>query len=140
MRSKAFSPNTLLTMIGSRYCLLEEVSDAFRHLINVIQRKIYGRHSKQKIRYLAVAEKNGNGQSHFHALLDIPLEDEHAYMLEFLQTWTTLDFGSSIGLSNDISLARETWMKPVYEVEGVVKYLFKNQNNAETYEFIGLVL
>jgi len=127
-------------MNGKRFCSLEEVSDAFRHLINVVQRKIYGRHSKQKIRYLAVSEKNGNGQSHFHCLLDIPEVDEHAYMLEFLQTWTTLDFGSSIGLSNDISLARETWMKPVYEVEGVVKYLFKNQNNAETYEFIGLVL
>ena len=127
-------------MNGKRFCSLEEVSDAFRHLINVVQRKIYGRHSKQKIRYLAVSEKNGNGQSHFNCLLDIPEVDEHAYMLEFLQTWTTLDFGSSIGLSNDISLARETWMKPVYEVEGVVKYLFKNQNNAETYEFIGLVL
>ena len=140
MLSKVFTPNTLLTMMGKRYCSLEEVSDAFKHMINVVQRHVYGRHSKKKIRYLAVSEKNDIGQSHFHCLLDIQEVDEQKYILELLRTWTSLDFGSSIGLSNDTLIARETWLKPVFDVEGAVKYLFKNQNNAEKYEFIGLVL
>jgi len=106
----------------------------------VVQRHLYGRHSKQKIKFLAIAEKNEANQSHFHALFDIPLIEENRYMLEFLQTWTVLDKGSSIGLSNDTLTARDTWFKQVYEVEGVVKYLFKNHRNAEKYEFVGMVL
>jgi hypothetical protein len=140
MLSKGFKPNTLVTMNGKRYCSLKEVSDAFKHMINVVQRHLYGRHSKQKIKFLAIAEKNEANQSHFHALFDIPLIEENRYMLEFLQTWTVLDKGSSIGLSNDTLTARDTWFKQVYEVEGVVKYLFKNHRNAEKYEFVGMVL
>jgi hypothetical protein len=56
MRSKGFSPNKLITLLGHQYSSLDDVRGAYAHTINVLQRKIYGRYG-QKIKHMAVAEK-----------------------------------------------------------------------------------
>ncbi len=56
MRSNKFSPNKLITLLGHQYSSLNDVTGAYAHTINVLQRKIYGRYG-QKIKHMAVAEK-----------------------------------------------------------------------------------
>ena len=142
MRSKGFSPNKFITLLGHQYSSLNDVEGAYAHTINVLQRKIYGRYGK-KIKHMAVAETGhqhfdvGKG-SHIHALIECDEDwlEMDKWQDAIKRTWMKTKYGTSISLVDDAAAANETWFMDVGELEGRVGYCYKNSNDAERYQFI----
>jgi hypothetical protein len=142
MRSKGFSPNKFITLLGHQYSSLDDVTGAYAHTINVLQRKIYGRYGK-KIKHMAVAETGhqhfdvGKG-SHIHALIECDEDWLEIYKWQdaIKKTWIGTRIGTSISLVNDTAMANETWFEDVYNLDEAVDYCYKNSTDAERYQFI----
>ena len=144
MSSNKFSPNKLVTLLGHQYSSLDDVTGAYTHTINVLQRKIYGRYG-QKIKHMSVAETGhqhfGSGKgSHIHSVMDcdesiLSIEE---WMLTIKEVWSKTEIGTGISLVEDIRFASETWFKEIYDLDGVIGYCFKNSKSAEQYEYIGM--
>ena len=144
MRCNDFLPNRLVTLLGRPYATLEDVRDAYTHTINVLQRKIYGRYG-QKIKHMAVAETGhkhfdyGKG-AHIHALIycDKDWLEMDKWKTAIKTTWIGTDTGTGISLVDDMKIAEEKWFKEVYDLAGAVRYCFKNSNDADKYEYVGM--
>jgi len=139
---KGFKPQRLLTLLGNQYCSLDEIRDCFRHTLNVVRRKVYGRYDKTEIKHLSVCEKGhtDGAKGHIHTLIEFDTEmmtiDE--WVMLFRQVWMNTDNGIGLSLVTDKEVMKETWCKEVYDLNGVVSYLFKNSSgDGEDYLFVG---
>jgi len=138
---KEFSPQKLITLLGNRHCSLDQISECFRHVLRVIRREVYGRYDSTQIKHLSVCEKGDRKSSpHIHSLIEFDTEmmtiDEWVMLIR--KVWMNTDNGIGLSLVKDKNLRNESWCKDVYDLNGVVHYLFKNsRGNGDDYLFVG---
>ena len=139
---KGFSPQKLITLLGNRHCSLDQISECFRHTLRVVKRKVYGRYDSTQIKHLSVCERGDKkgAKPHIHTLIEFDTEmmpiDE--WVMLFREVWINTDIGIGLSLAKDKNLRNESWCKDVYDLNGVVNYLFKNsRGNGDKYLFVG---
>ncbi len=130
MSANKFSPNKLVTLLGSRYCTKEQIRDCFLHTLRVLQRKVYGRYSKTPIKHMSVCESTGGTNPHIHSLIQFDTDaltmDEWMVLLK--HTWIKTKNGIGMSLSEDSFIANEKWFKDIYDIDGAVDYCFKKSS------------
>ena len=143
MRFKGFSPNKIVTLRGSLYSSLDDVSSAYNHTLNVLQRKVFGRYGKQKIKHFSIAEigtkySSYGKNAHIHSLIELDgsqmTEWEWGELLKDI--WVNTRTGTSVGLTDPVIDGCDSWFKDVWCLSGAVQYLLKNSNDAERWNFI----
>ena len=143
MRCKGFSPNKMVTLRGSPYSSLDAVSSAYNHTLNVLQRKIFGRYGKQKIKHFSIAEVGTKysyygKNAHIHSLIELEVlqmnEWEWGELLKDI--WVNTRTGTSVGLTEQVVDGCDSWFKDVWCLKGAVEYLVKNSDDGEKWNFI----
>ena len=143
MRFKGFSPNKIVTLRGNLYSSLDDVSSAYNHTLNVLQRKVFGRYGKQKIKHYSIAEigtkySSYGKNAHIHSLIELDgaqmTEWEWGELLKDI--WVNTRTGTSVGLTEQVVDGCDSWFKDVWCLSGAVQYLLKNSNDGERWNFI----
>jgi len=143
MRFKGFSPNKIVTLRGNLYSSLDDVSSAYNHTLNVLQRKVFGRYGKQKIKHFSIAEigtkySSYGKNAHIHSLIELDgaqmTEWEWGELLKDI--WVNTRTGTSVGLTEQVVDGCDSWFKDVWCLSGAVQYLLKNSNDGERWNFI----
>jgi hypothetical protein len=143
MRFKRFSPNKMVTLRGHLYSSLYDVSSAYNHTLNVLQRKAFGRYGKQKIKHFSIAEigtkySSYGKNAHIHSLIELDASQMNEWEWgELLKDiWVNTRTGTSVGLTEKVIDGCDSWFKDVWCLSGAVQYLLKNSNDAEKWNFI----
>jgi len=130
MRCNGFLPNRLVTLPAVPYARLEDVRECYLHTLRVLQRRVYGRYCKTKIKHLGVCETGhyNEDNAHIHALIlfdtdKLPLAE---WMLEIRDIWMNTRIGSGFRLHTELQYAEEKWFKEVWDLDGAVDYCYKN--------------